>query len=53
MFGQIKIRGGFSQFLLRGLEKVRLEWKIAAIAHNLLKITTAIMRREGYLPALG
>lgn len=53
VLGQIKIRSGFSQFLLRGLEKVRLEWKIAAIAHNLLKITTAIMRRERYLPALG
>ncbi len=53
VFGQIKTRGGFSQFLLRGLEKVRLEWKIAAIAHNLLKITAAIMRKERILPALG
>jgi transposase len=53
VFGQIKTRGGFSQFLLRGLEKVRLEWKIAAIAHNLLKITSAIMRKERMLPALG
>ena len=53
VFGQIKTSGGFSQFLLRGLEKVRLEWKIAAIAHNLLKITAAIMRKERMLPALG
>jgi len=53
VFGQIKTRGGFSQFLLRGLEKVRIEWKIAAIAHNLLKITAAIMRKERILPALG
>jgi len=53
VFGQIKTRGGFSQFLLRGLRKVRLEWKIAAIAHNLLKIATAIMRKERILPALG
>jgi hypothetical protein len=52
VFGQIKTRNGFSQFLLRGLEKVKLEWKIAAIAHNLLKITAAIMRRERMLPAL-
>jgi transposase len=53
VFGQIKTRNGFSQFLLRGLEKVRLEWKIAAIAHNLLKIIAAIMRKERILPALG
>lgn len=53
VFGQIKTRSGFSQFLLRGLEKVRLEWKIAAIAHNLLKLTAAIMRKERILPALG
>ena len=53
VFGQIKTRNGFSQFLLRGLEKVRLEWKIAAIAHNLLKVIAAIMRKERILPALG
>ncbi|MDH5769487.1 MAG: IS1182 family transposase [Nitrospirota bacterium] len=53
VFGQIKTRNGFGQFLLRGLEKVRLEWKIVAIAHNLLKMTAAIMRKERILPALG
>lgn len=53
VFGQIKTRGGFSQFLLRGLEKVRVEWKIAAIAHNLLKLTAAIRKEERILPALG
>jgi hypothetical protein len=53
VFGQIKTRGGFRQFLLRGLRKVRLEWKLTAIAHNLLKITAAIMRKERTLPALG
>jgi len=53
VFGQIKTRNGFSQFLLRGLEKVRLEWKIAAIAHNLLKVIAAIIRKERILPALG
>lgn len=53
VFGQIKTRNGFSQFLLRGLEKVKLEWKIVAISHNLLKITAAIMRKERMLPALG
>jgi hypothetical protein len=49
----LSLRNGFSQFLLRGLEKVRLEWKIAAIAHNPLKITTAIMRKDRILPVLG
>ena len=53
VFGQLKTRNGFVQFLLRGLEKVRLEWKIVATAHNLLKITAAIMRKERMLPALG
>ncbi len=53
VFGQIKTRNGFGQFLLRGLEKAKLEWKIVAIAHNLLKITAAIMRKERMLPALG
>lgn len=38
VIGQIKTRGGFSQFLLRGIQKVSIEWKIGAIAHNLLKI---------------
>lgn len=53
VFGQMKTRNGFSQFLLRGLEKVKIEWKIVATAHNLLKITAAIVRNERMLPALG
>jgi len=53
VFGQIKTRNGFGQFLLRGLEKVRLEWKIVATAHNLLKMTAAILRKERMLLALG
>jgi hypothetical protein len=53
VFGQMKTRNGFSQFLLRGLEKVKLEWKLVATSHNLLKITAAIMRKERMLPALG
>jgi len=53
VFGQIKTRNGFSQFLLRGLKKVKIEWKILATAHNLLKITAAIMRKERMLPVLG
>lgn len=53
VFGQMKLRSGFSQFLLRGLEKAGLEWKITATAHNLLKITSAIIKKEQMLPALG
>jgi len=34
------------QFLLRELEKVKIEWKITATAHNLLKIIGAIMKKE-------
>lgn len=38
VFGQIKLIEKFVQFLLRGLERVKIEWKWAAIVHNLLKI---------------
>ena len=37
VFGQIKNRG-YRRFLLRGLEKVRGEWALMALAHNLLKL---------------
>lgn len=46
VIGQIKTRGGFSQFLLRGIRKVRIEWKIGAIAHNLLKIAGKVAKKE-------
>lgn len=39
VFGQIKAAMGFSRFLLRGLAKVRSEWDLIAIAHNLRKLT--------------
>jgi hypothetical protein len=38
VFGQIKQARGFRQFLLRGLDKVRGEWKLVCLTHNLLKI---------------
>ena len=41
VFGQIKEARGFRQFRLRGLEKVRGEWLLACIAHNLLKLHAA------------
>jgi len=53
VIGQIKTRSGFWQFLLRGIQKVQIEWKIAATAHNLLKIIGAIMRKERQLLVFG
>jgi len=38
VFGQIKQARGFRQFLLRGLEKVRAEWLLICLTHNLLKL---------------
>ena len=29
---------GFRQFLLRGLEKVRLEWQLVCLAYNLKRL---------------
>lgn len=37
-FGNIKSVLGFRQFLLRGLEKVRSEWKLVATAYNLKRM---------------
>lgn len=38
VFGQIKQGRGFRQFLVRGIRKVRGEWKLVCLTHNLLKI---------------
>jgi transposase len=38
VFGQIKQAMGFRNFLLRGLEKMQGEWKLACLTHNLLKL---------------
>jgi len=45
VFGQIKEARGFRRFLLRGLEKVRAEWKLICATHNLLKLF-----RSGWSP---
>jgi transposase len=37
VFGQIKHARGFRQFLLRGIEKVRGEWSLVCLTHNILK----------------
>jgi len=36
--GQIKEVRGFRRFLLRGLDKVRGEWRVVCLGHNLLKL---------------
>jgi transposase len=41
VFGQIKEVRGFRRFLLRTLEKVRGEWALMALTHNLLKLHRA------------
>jgi transposase len=41
VFGQIKEARGLRRFLLRGLKKVRGEWALIALTHNLLKIYRA------------
>jgi hypothetical protein len=38
VFGQIKHARGFRQFLLRGIDKVRGEWALVCLTHNILKL---------------
>jgi transposase len=38
VFGQIKEARGFRRFLLRGLDKIRGEWRLVCLTHNLLKL---------------
>jgi transposase len=38
VFGQIKRCRGFVQFLLRGIDKMRGEWSLVCMTHNLLKL---------------
>jgi hypothetical protein len=38
VFGQIKERRGFRRFQFRGLERVRAEWAMICMTHNLLKL---------------
>lgn len=38
VFGQIKQARGFRQFLLRGRVKVRGEWALVCLTHNILKL---------------
>jgi hypothetical protein len=38
VFGPIKEGRGFRRFLLRGLVKIRGEWRLVCVTHNLLTI---------------
>lgn len=37
VFGQIKHNNNFRRFLLRGIRKVKIEWALVALAHNMKK----------------
>jgi transposase len=41
VFGQIKQARGFRQFLLRGKEKVKGEWALLCLTHNILRLYAA------------
>lgn len=38
VFGHIKWNRNFKRFLLRGLDKVKIEWGLLSLAHNMMKI---------------
>jgi transposase len=41
VFGQIKQARGFRQFLLRGIQKVKGEWALVCLTHNILRLYAA------------
>ena len=41
VFGQLKAVRGLRGFSMRGLEKVKAEWQIMCLTHNLLKLFRA------------
>ena len=45
VFGQIKQARGFRQFLLRGKEKVKGEWALLCLTHNVLRLYSAMQYR--------
>ena len=51
-FGILKSVLGLRQFLLRGLEKVRTEWRWAATAFNIVKLVRAIARLRAQFTAM-
>jgi len=49
VFGRLKHNWGFRRFLLRGQEKVQIEWGLLCIAHNLAKLAAALERPLSFL----
>jgi transposase len=45
VFGQIKQARGFRQFLLRGKDKVKGEWSLLCLTHNVLRLYAALQYR--------
>jgi transposase len=41
VFGQIKQARGFRQFVLRGIQKVKGEWALVCLTHNILRLYAA------------
>ena len=40
VFGIIKSAMGFRRIMMRGLEKVRMEWQLVSVAYNLKRLHT-------------
>ena len=47
VFGQAKSNNRFNRFSLRGIEKIRIEFGLIAISHNLRKIAKGMSNGEG------
>lgn len=45
VFGQIKQARGFRQFLLRGKKKIKGEWSLLCLTHNVLRLYAAMQYR--------
>ena len=45
-FGDIKYNMGLGEFLLRGIKKVKIEFNLACIAHNIKRIASFIKKKE-------
>lgn len=45
-FGDIKYNMGLDEFLLRGMKKVKIEFNLSCIAHNIKRIASFIKKKE-------
>jgi hypothetical protein len=50
VFGMIKQNRGFRRFLLKGIEKVNIEFGLVALAHNIMKLCS-LMDMKGFFAA--